>query len=127
MDILIANSLDKPIYMQIVDQIINQIVSGSIKPGEALPSMRILAKDLKISVITTKRAYEELERDGYIESVVGKGTFVAGLSKDLLRERQMGLVERDLSEVIASAKRTALSKDEFRNMVDLLWDHADSE
>ena len=77
MDIVISNSAEKPIYEQIVQQIKNQIISGVLKEGETLPSMRLLAKELRISVITTKRAYEDLERDGFIETVTGKGSFVA--------------------------------------------------
>ena len=77
LSIIIANSAEKPIYQQIVDQITEQIIQGELTAGEMLPSIRALAKELKVSVITTKRAYEELERAGYIETVVGKGTFVS--------------------------------------------------
>ena len=80
MDIIISNSSGAPIYEQIEEQLKAQILSGELSPGETLPSIRVLAKDLKISVITTKRAYEELERDGFIESVVGKGSFVKGVN-----------------------------------------------
>ena len=83
MDIILNNSSGVPIYEQIEEQIKSQIMTSELAVGDALPSMRILAKELKISVITTKRAYEDLERDGYIESVVGKGSFVKGMSNDL--------------------------------------------
>ncbi|NLY48682.1 MAG: GntR family transcriptional regulator [Clostridiales bacterium] len=122
MDIIIANSLDKPIYMQIKEQVIDQIINEKLKPGEMLPSIRTLAKELRISVITTKRAYDELERDGYIETVVGKGTFVSGINKDIIRERQMGLLENDLYALIDNAKRMKLSKQELFDLINLLWE-----
>jgi GntR family transcriptional regulator len=108
--------------MQITEQIIDQIVNGELQAGDTLPSIRTLARELKISIITTKRAYEELERDGYIETVVGKGTFISGINKDLIKERQMGIIERDLSSVIENVKRLKYSKEELHNLVDLLWD-----
>ena len=122
LDIIISNSLDKPIYMQIKEQVIDQIINEELKPGEMLPSIRTLAKELRISVITTKRAYDELERDGYIETVVGKGTFVSGINKDIIRERQMGLLENDLSALIDNAKRMKLSKQELFDLINLLWE-----
>lgn len=122
MNIIISNSSDKPIYTQISEQIIDQIIHGDLKAGELLPSIRTLARELKISVITTKRAYEELERDGYIETVVGKGTFVSGISKDLIKERQMGLIENDLTLVIENMKRMKMSKQELYELIDLLWE-----
>ena len=122
MDIIIANSLDKRIDMQIKEQVIDQIINEKLKPGEMLPSIRTLAKELRISVITTKRAYDELERDGYIETVVGKGTFVSGINKDIIRERQMGLLENDLSALIDNAKRMKLSKQELFDLINLLWE-----
>jgi GntR family transcriptional regulator len=122
LDIIISNSLDKPIYMQIKEQVIDQIINEELKPGEMLPSIRVLAKELRISVITTNRAYEELEKDGYIETVVGKGTFVSGINKALIRERQMGLLENDLSAIIDNAKRMKLSKQELFDLINLLWE-----
>jgi GntR family transcriptional regulator len=112
----------KPIYMQIVEQMIDQIVTEKIKAGELLPSIRTLAKDLKISVITTKRAYEELEREGYIETVVGKGTFVSGINREFIKERQMEIIELELSNIIDSVKRINLTKDEFYQIINLLWE-----
>ena len=87
-DIIISNSSGKPIYEQIADQVKEQIMAGALAAGDALPSMRLLAKELRISVITTKRAYEELERDGFLENVPGKGCFVAPQNRELLREAQ---------------------------------------
>ena len=86
MDIIISNASGKPIYEQIVSQIKQFILSNALQAGDALPSMRLLAKDLRISVITTKRAYEELEREGFIETIVGKGSFVASKNEDFLKE-----------------------------------------
>lgn len=108
--------------MQITQQIIDQVVNEELKVGEMLPSIRTLARELKISVITTKRAYEELEREGYIETVVGKGTFVSGINKGLIRERQMDLLENDITAVIESSRRMKMTKEELHNLVDLLWE-----
>ena len=100
MNIVIRNTGDMPIYEQIVVQIKQAIVAGELTEGEALPSMRLLAKELRISVITTKRAYEELERDGFLENVPGKGCFVAPQNKELLREAQLRRVEEKLSQAV---------------------------
>ena len=89
MNIIISNSSNKPIYEQITDQIRQMIMNGELRPGEPLPSMRFLAKELRISVITTKRAYEELERDGFICTQVGKGSFVADSNQEIVREAQL--------------------------------------
>jgi GntR family transcriptional regulator len=86
MDIIITNQSDRPIYEQIMDQIKAQIMNGELKEGDALPSMRLLAKELRISIITTKRAYEELEREGYIESYTGKGSFVKGVNHEMVKD-----------------------------------------
>ena len=86
MDIIISNSSGVPIYEQIEEQIKGQIMAGQLAEGDALPSMRVLAKELKISIITTKRAYEDLERDGFIESITGKGSFVKKINGDIVRE-----------------------------------------
>ena len=94
MDIILSNSSGKPIYEQIADQVKEQILAGALSAGDALPSMRVLAKELRISVITTKRAYEELERDGFLDNVPGKGCFVAPQNRELLREAQLRRVQR---------------------------------
>ena len=93
MDIILSNTSGKPIYEQITDQVKEQIMAGTLSAGDALPSMRLLAKELRISVITTKRAYEELERAGFLENVPGKGCFVAPQNRELLREAQLRKVE----------------------------------
>ena len=93
MDIIISNSSGVPIYEQIEEQIKSQIMMGELVEGDALPSMRLLAKELKISIITTKRAYEDLERDGFIESVTGKGSFVKGVNSDMVKENMMFAIQ----------------------------------
>ena len=98
MDIIISNASGKPIYEQIITQIKNQILSGALAEGDALPSIRLLAKELRISVITTKRAYEDLERDGFIETFPGKGSFVARKNLDFLREEQYRRIEALLAK-----------------------------
>ena len=121
MDILISNSSDEPIYIQITKQIKGFIISGVLKEEEALPSIRSLAKELGISVITTKRAYEELEKEGFIETVVGKGSFVAVQNKDFLREKKMKLIEQMLLEVADDAILMDISLEELITMLNLLY------
>lgn len=121
MDIIISNSSGKPIYEQITTQIKGMILSGVLKQGEALPSMRLLAKELRISVITTKRAYEDLERDGFIETVVGKGSFVAARNMQLLREEQLKEIEHYLQEAVNAAVAGGVSLKEMQEMLALLY------
>ena len=121
MDIIISNSSGKPIYEQIADQVKEQIMAGALAAGDALPSMRLLAKDLRISVITTKRAYEELERDGFLENVPGKGCFVAPQNRELLREAQLRRVEEKLTQAIEEARRGAVSLEELKEMLTELY------
>jgi GntR family transcriptional regulator len=111
--IIISNLSNDPIYLQIIDQIKGLIFSGEIKKGDALPSMRNLAKDLQISVITTKRAYEELEKEGFIVSLTGKGSFVSGQNKELLRRKKMKVLEEHLKEVLKESKTLSLSMEEI--------------
>ena len=120
MKIIISNSSNQPIYEQISDQIKTQILQGILKPGDPLPSMRTLAKDLRISVITTKRTYEELEQDGFIESFVGKGSFVKDLNTDLLREEHLKQIEELLSSAISLADTAGISTDELIELIKLL-------
>ena len=112
MDILISNDSPVKLYEQIENSIKNNILNGSLKSGEMLPSIRMLAKELKVSIITTKRAYEELEKEGFIETVVGKGTFVSGTNSERLKEAAMADMESRLEEVIVSAKSLGLTLDE---------------
>ncbi|MDO5844793.1 MAG: GntR family transcriptional regulator [Methanocorpusculum sp.] len=122
MKIIISNSSDKPIYEQITSQIKKQIVSGELPEGFALPSMRLLAKELRISVITTKRAYTDLEHDGFIETVTGKGSFVAGKNKELIKEQQLKLAEENISNAVEIAKNYGITKEELAEMLVLLYD-----
>ena len=121
MDIIISNSSGKPIYEQIADQVKEQIMAGALAAGDALPSMRLLAKELRISVITTKRAYEELERDGFLENVPGKGCFVAPQNRELLREAQLRRVEEKLTQAIEEARRGAVFLEELKEMLTELY------
>ena len=121
MDIIISNSSDKPIYEQITGQIKNMIMSGKLKEGDSLPSMRVLAKELRISVITTKRAYEDLERDGFIVTMVGKGSFVKAADTSLVREEQLKRIEELLSKVIMIAKQSGIESREVMEILELLY------
>ena len=120
-DIIISNSSGKPIYEQITDQVKEQIMAGALAAGDALPSMRLLATELRISVITTTRAYEELERDGFLENVPGKGCFVAPQNRELLREAQLRRVEEKLTQAIEEARRGAVSLEELKEMLTELY------
>ena len=121
MNIILRNSSGKPIYEQITEQVKEQIISGALRPGDALPSMRLLAKELRISVITTKRAYEELERDGFLENVPGKGCFVAPQDRELLREAQLCRVEEHLSRAVDAARQGGISLEELQELLKLLY------
>ena len=120
MNIIISNSSGKPIYEQITAQIKGQIMNGSLKPGEALPSMRLLAKELRISVITTKRAYEELERDGFIYTVAGKGSFVAEQNLELARESSLREIEEHLQAAVKLGRQCGLTCGDLRDMLRVL-------
>lgn len=120
MNILIKNSSSLPIYEQIFQQIKAQILSGELKAEEKLPSIRYLAKELRISVITTKRAYDELEREGYIHSVQGKGSFVAGQNRELLKEEYLKKFEHSLLEAMQFARLAGLRREEIIESMDLL-------
>lgn len=122
MNIIISNASDKPIYEQIYSQIKGNIVSGELSEGDALPSIRALAKDLRISVITTTRAYDELERDGFINSVPGKGFYVAEKNLELVREEHLKQIEQFLSEIVSLAAPCGLSKKELSDMLDAAWE-----
>ena len=122
MNIILSNSSGVPIYEQIEEQIKSQIMTGDIKEGDALPSMRVLAKDLKISIITTKRAYEDLERDGFIESVTGKGSFVKGINSDIVKENMMFAIEEYLEKAVDKAILGKVSKEELTETLTLIYE-----
>lgn len=120
MEIIIRNTGGQPIYEQIYSQLKAQIIAGVLTPGEALPSIRALAKDLKISVITTKRAYDELEAEGFLYTVAGKGCFVAEKNLDLIREQQLRELESHLSAAAGLARSCGLSRRELEEMLVVL-------
>lgn len=120
MDIIISNSTGEPIYTQITSQIKAMIMTGELKEGDALPSMRNLAAQLRISVITTKRAYEDLEREGFIESYTGKGSFVKAQNTELLREENLRQIEVLFMEAKEKARVAGVSNDELKEMLDII-------
>ncbi len=122
MDVIVSNAGGEPIYAQIVRQLKNQILNGELSEGEALPSIRSLAIELQISSITTKRAYEELEREGYIVTQVGRGSFVSAQNKELLREMRIKLVEEKLAEAVRAAKSIQLSEKDFFELAQIIYE-----
>ncbi len=120
MDIIISNSTGEPIYEQITSQIKSMIMSGELKEGDALPSMRNLAAALRISVITTKRAYEDLERDGFIESYTGKGSFVKAQNKEFLKEENLRQIESLFMEAKEKARLVGISDKELKEMLEII-------
>ncbi|MGL5662319.1 MAG: GntR family transcriptional regulator [Cetobacterium sp.] len=122
MQIIISNSSDTTIYGQIVNQIKGAIISNELNPGDLLPSIRALAKDLNISVITTKRAYEELQKQGYIDIVPGKGTFVAGFNKEIIFEEKIKEIEEKIEEIIEISRVIELSKEEVIEILNCLYE-----
>lgn len=121
MNIIISNSNGKPIYEQITAQIKNAIIGGELLAGDPLPSMRALAKELRISVITTKRAYEDLEREGFIVTVVGKGSYVAEKNMEFVRENQLKAVEESIQKAVKDAKAGGISLEELITMLDIIY------
>ncbi len=122
MNILISNVGDKPIYDQICTQIKNAIVAGELRPGEGLPSIRALAKDLRVSVITTKRAYDELEKAGYLYTVPGKGCYVAEKNTALVRESYLRQIEEHMGQILTLAAGCGLTTEDLTGMLRLLAD-----
>ncbi len=122
MNILISNSSQVPIYAQIMEQIKQLILKGELTEGELLPSIRNLAKELQISVITTKRAYDELEKEGFIVTVQGKGTYVTVKNKELLRETKLKLIEEKLEEAVMAGKSINLTIEEMQEMLKLFYE-----
>ncbi len=120
MNIIISNTGGKPIYDQIKEQIKNAVLAGELRSGDALPSIRMLAKELRISVITTKRAFEELEREGFIETVPGKGSFVAQRNSELLREEALRRMEEALESAVQIARRSGIASQDVRSALEML-------
>ena len=122
MDIIISNSSGVPIYEQIEEQIKSQIMAGVLAEGDALPSMRVLAKELKISIITTKRAYVDLERDGFIESITGKGSFVKQVNSDMVKESLLYGIQELLDTAVDKAVLGKIPLEELQEMLQLLYE-----
>ena len=122
MNIVISNSGETPIYEQIASQIKSAVIAGEVKPGDPLPSLRFLAKELRVSVISTKRAYEELEREGYITSVPGKGSFAAEINRELLQEEQYMRLEEHLNEAVDAARTAGISLEEMKGLLETLYE-----
>ena len=122
MNIILSNSGNLPIYEQITNQIKDMIMRGELRGGEALPSMRALAKDLHISVITTKRAYEELERSGFIHTVVGRGSFVSDANTEVMKEEQYRKIEETLTEGVRLAKQSGISCEELQEILRMVYE-----
>jgi len=125
MKIIISNASPEPIYQQIGTQIKTQIISGELVEGAPLPSIRKLAQELHISVITTKRAYEELEKEGFIDTVVGKGTFVAIQNMELLREKKMKSIEDQMTKLVQEAQRMGIDLTELQEILTILYTEND--
>ena len=125
MNIIINNSIETPIYIQLKEQIKKAIIKNEIISGDKLPSIRVLAKDLGISVITTKTAYEQLEKEGYVETIPAKGVYVSKKSNNLLKEEQYQKLENILFEATKIASVNGFSKTKVKQLIDLLWEDED--
>ncbi len=124
MKIIISNSSNEPIYSQISSQIKALILKGELEEGAMLPSIRNLARDLQVSVITTKRAYEELEKEGFVESVQGKGSFIASQNKEIIKEKKLKIIEEKLMEVVEKSNLLGISYQEIQEMLKILFEEA---
>lgn len=122
LNLIISNNSDVPIYQQIKNEIINSIEDEQLKENEMLPSIRNLAKDLRISVLTVKKAYDELEQEAYIKTVQGKGTFVTPRSKELIREKQISLIESHIEQIVNIAKISDISKKEIIDLFNYMYE-----
>ena len=122
MEIIIRNTSDQPLYAQIAGQIKAQILSGTLRTGDALPSIRALARDLRVSVITTKRAYDELEAEGYVETLAGRGCFVAEKDLEPARESRRREMEAHLTAAVGLAKECGVERSELEELLNLFWE-----
>lgn len=122
MEIILSNSSNEPIYQQITSQIKAMIIEGKLKSGDALPSIRVLAKSLHVSVITAQHAYEDLVKDGFIETVAGKGTFVAHQNKDFIKEEQLRIIETKVEEIVSIAKIYGVSLTELKTTLTVIYE-----
>ena len=122
MKVLISNTSDTPLYQQIKDQITDAILRGELKEGDPLPSIRSFANDLRVSVLTIRRVYDDLEKEGYINSQVGIGTFVSTGNTELLREAKLRLVEQKMQDMIQTARSLGISRQELNDMMEILYE-----
>lgn len=122
MKIVLSNASDDPLYLQIVNQIKADILQGELVEGDPLPSIRSLAKALKISVITTKRAYDELEKEGFVVTVGGKGSYVAPINNEMVREAKMRVVEEKMGEAVEAAKALGLSLEQLEQLLAIIYE-----
>ncbi|MFA9380828.1 MAG: GntR family transcriptional regulator [Acetanaerobacterium sp.] len=122
MKILISNTSDIPLYQQIKDQIKDAVFTGELSEGDALPSIRNFANDLKVSVLTIRRVYDEMEQEGFVTSQIGVGTFVSAGNLELLRDSKRRLVEQKMQNMIKTAKTLSISKEELNTMMDILYE-----
>ncbi len=122
MRIIISNSSQEPIYKQITSQIKKMIMTGELNPGDSLPSIRNLARELHISVITTKRAFEDLEREGLVETVAGKGSFVSQYNREIIKEKKMEMIEEKLANIVQESKSLGISPQVLQEMIKLLYE-----
>lgn len=122
MKILISNTSDTPLYQQIEEQIIDAILRGELAEGEALPSIRTFANDLKVSILTIRRVYDDLEKEGFINSQVGIGTFVSTTNIDLLRDSKRRIVEQKMLDMIQTAKSLGITQEELNDMMNILYE-----
>lgn len=121
MDIIISNSSETPIYQQVYQQVTSQILDGSLKPGDALPPIRTVAKELRVSIITIKKAWELLEREGFIDSMVGRGCFVASLSSDGIDKRKIELARQQLKKELGYYRGLGLSTEELQDLIGQMY------
>lgn len=121
MEIIISNSSEKPLYEQITSQIKEMIISGELHPGEAMPSIRKLAKDLRISVITVQKAYDDLQKQGFIDSVVGRGSFVSAFNREFILEEQQKKIEDHMAKAVEAAKASRVSYDQLIDLLKILY------
>lgn len=121
MEIIISNSSPKPIYEQITSQMKALIMNGELKSGDAIPSMRVMAKTIHVSVITVQKAYEDLARDGFIETTVGRGSFVSTQNKDFIKEEKQKVIETLLQEATDKAKQVGIKLEELKNLLDIFY------
>lgn len=122
MRIIISNLSNEPIYEQIRSQVKGLIIKGELKEGDLLPSIRGLAKDLQISVITTKRAYDELEKEGFLVTVAGKGSYVASQNTELMKEQKLKMIEEKLNEIVEESKLLGFTFDDIKQMLRILFE-----